>query len=278
MRLRVRFAKVGKIRFTSHRDVNRIWERALRRAGVPVAYSQGFTPRPRIAFGLALPTGYESDAEYLDIDLDDTEGASVTLAALPQTLTGATPTGMTVLAVARIDRAEPSLQQSVTSCTWGIDVGGIDAATVSAAATRALAADEIVVTRERKGRMVTDDIRPQLVSLDVSEPTADGVRLTAELGTQPRAVRPAELLAAFDPSPCELRVRRLHQWIRVESERREPLEAPLSATGRAVPAALAMNAKDHRDDRPTGRRCESLPPGQLASRKIRQIQPQFIGS
>src|ERR1017187_10448785 len=66
-RLRVRFAKVGKIRFTSHRDVARMWERALRRSGLPVARSQGFNPRPLVGFGLALPTGCESLAEYLDV-------------------------------------------------------------------------------------------------------------------------------------------------------------------------------------------------------------------
>ncbi|MGH9006322.1 MAG: TIGR03936 family radical SAM-associated protein, partial [Acidimicrobiales bacterium] len=67
--LRVKFAKVGKIRFTSHRDVARMWERALRRSGIPVARSQGFNPRPIVAFGLALPTGAESLAEYLDVTL-----------------------------------------------------------------------------------------------------------------------------------------------------------------------------------------------------------------
>jgi radical SAM-linked protein len=65
----VRFTKLGKVRFTSHRDVARLWERALRKAGVPVAYTGGFAPRPRLHFGLALPTGYESHAEYLDVDL-----------------------------------------------------------------------------------------------------------------------------------------------------------------------------------------------------------------
>ena len=63
-RVRIRFAKLGKIRWTSHRDVARMWERAFRRVQLPVAYSAGFSPRPRVSFGLALPTGYESVAEY----------------------------------------------------------------------------------------------------------------------------------------------------------------------------------------------------------------------
>ena len=59
--VRLRYAKVGKVRWTSHRDAARIWERALRRAGLAVAYTEGFSPRPRLHFGLALPTGYESE-------------------------------------------------------------------------------------------------------------------------------------------------------------------------------------------------------------------------
>jgi len=70
VRIRARFTKLGRVRWTSHRDVARMWERALRRGRVPVAYTEGFTPRPQLSFGLALPTGCESVAEYPDIALD----------------------------------------------------------------------------------------------------------------------------------------------------------------------------------------------------------------
>src|SRR5881227_1654467 len=69
LKVRIRFSKLGKIRFTSHRDVARIWERALRRAALPVAYTEGFSPHPKLSFGLALSTGHESLGEYLDVDL-----------------------------------------------------------------------------------------------------------------------------------------------------------------------------------------------------------------
>ena len=61
MRIRLRFRKQGKVRFTSHRDVARMWERALRRLQLPVAYTEGFSPRPKLSFGLALPTGINTD-------------------------------------------------------------------------------------------------------------------------------------------------------------------------------------------------------------------------
>lgn len=237
MRLRIRFAKLGKIRFTSHRDVARIWERALRRSQLPVAYSEGFNPHPRLSFGLALSTGHESDAEYLDVDLDEARADSVDLDALPSILTGALPDGLTATAVIEIDKREPSLQQAVTSCTWRIDATGVDAETAAGAVARALAADEIIVTRERKGRQVTDDVRPLVLGLDVDGPTDDGVRLLAELGTQPRALRPAELLSALDPLLAEQRVHRLHQWTtNDDGERREPVS-------RAQPSIAAGSAR-----------------------------------
>ena len=236
VRLRVRFSKHDKVRFTSHRDVARIWERALRRAGVPVAYSAGFNPRPRIAFGLALSTGYSSDAEYIDVDLDPARAADADNENLTGALTAALPVGMTAMAVAVIPRSEPSLQHAVTSCTWRIDAAGADPTGASLSVGRALARDELLAQRERKGRVFTEDIRPAVLAVDVEGSITDGVRLIAELGTQPRALRPAELLANLDPPLSPLRVCRLHQWIATDAGgRREPLAvAELSVAGAGV--------------------------------------------
>lgn len=236
MRLRVRFRKVGKIRFTSHRDVARIWERALRRTGLPIAYSEGFNPRPRLSFGLALSTGHESNAEYLDIELDDSRAGSVDVEAVPAALSRVLPDGMDATAAVEVDRRGPSLQHAVTSCTWRIDASGVDAETAAGAVARALAADQIIVTRERKGKQVVDDVRPLVLGLDVDGPTEDGIRLIAELGTQPRAIRPAELLAALDSALVEQRVLRLHQWtMNDDGERLEPVsEVPPSAAAQGV--------------------------------------------
>ena len=243
MRVRICFTKHGKVRFTSHRDVARIFQRALRRGGLPVTYSQGFSPRPKIAFGLALSTGHESDAEYLDIDLDPERINGLDMGDLPARLTNELPQGMAVTAAVIIDRRTASLQQAVTSCTWQIDVLDIDADTVAGAVARALAAENLVVTRERKGKKVVDDLRPGMLSLDVEGPIeaeqAQGgrVRLIAELATQPRALRVSELLGALDPPQIEHRVLRLHQWTANETDDRQrsnPLDAasstPVGAT------------------------------------------------
>lgn len=237
MRLRIRFTKHGKVRFTSHRDVARIWERTLRRAALPVAYSEGFSPRPKLSFGLALSTGHESAAEYLDIDLDPDRVEGLDVESLPALLTSLLPVGLAVDAAVVIDRRTPSLQQVVTSCTWQIDVVGADPDTVTAAVAGALAAETLVVTRERKGKEVTDDLRPLVLTLDVEGPMEEQdlegnrVRLIAELGTQPRAVRVSELLAALDPPLTEHRVQRLHQWIMNDdqTQRSDPLAAATSS-------------------------------------------------
>jgi uncharacterized protein (DUF2344 family) len=256
--LRVRFTKLGKVRFTSHRDLARIWERALRKAGVRVAYTGGFAPRPRLHFGLALPTGYESYAEYLDIDLDpdsgidtdtdtDTDidldirrGGDVTLDPHPDVdgepsegrpglvsrLSAALPDGIDVVAVAPVDVSADSLQQAVTSCTWTIVVDGASAADVAARADAVLSAEALPVTRVRKGREVRDDLRPHLLSLRLAHCDGDAPVLEAELGTQPRSVRPRELVAALHEGWSERRVCRLQQWMSHDGDRCEPLSAP----------------------------------------------------
>ena len=89
VRVRLRFTKLGKVRFTSHRDVARLWERALRRAELPVALHRGLLAPPKVHFGLALSTGHESLGEYLDIDFREPEAPALDLAALPGSLTAA---------------------------------------------------------------------------------------------------------------------------------------------------------------------------------------------
>ena len=241
MRVRLRFAKLGKVRWTSHRDVARMWERALRRVDLPVAYSAGFSPRPKVSFGLALSTGHESVAEYLDVDLDSPQGpcpnggiAEIDVADLPARLSPALPVGVDVLAAARIEPRTPSLQEAVTSCTWRIEVPDRSPDQLAALVARAMAADELMVTRERKGHEVTDDLRPAILSLELAGRTVRGTELEAELAIQTRSVRPAELLRALDGSLEEGSVCRTHQWIQTpEGARFEPLPLAPHATERA---------------------------------------------
>jgi hypothetical protein len=275
--LRARFSKLGKVRFTSHRDVARIWERALRRAGLPVAYTEGFSPRPKLSFGLALSTGYESLGEYLDISLRDPvtvagvdpgpgEGRDAPRpdrpdhhtgpatgsgpAVLPASLSAALPAGIEVQAVVPLPAGAPSLQQAVTSCTWHLEISGIEPTLAPQVVEEALGAPELVVTRERKGRTVSEDVRPAIVALRVldqaplgagrlSVDRLRGVWLEAELATQPRSLRPAELVTALDPAATAERVVRIHQWTQVSGARQEVIPLEPAATLTRTPQARA---------------------------------------
>jgi radical SAM-linked protein len=256
-RIRIRFDKFGRIRFTSHRDVARVWERSLRRSRLPVSYSEGFSPRPRLRFGLALATAHESCGEYLDVDLEPGAVSSgrVDIDELAPLVNPMLPPGMTIQATAHVEPGAPSLQESVDSCTWLVDVPQLTPAQAHDLVERALAAEELPVTRTRKGKSVTDDIRPNVLALRVADPderppAADwqpaGALLRAELGTHPRACRPAELLAAVDPTLEEGRVVRLHQWTKVDGVRREPV--PLEATP-PVGAGIARPSAAHAVER-----------------------------
>jgi radical SAM-linked protein len=244
-RVRIRFSKHGKVRFTSHRDVARIWERALRRAGIPIAYTEGFSPRPKLSFGLALSTGHESLGEYLDVALRPSQGTSsdtshipVAVEQLPALLGTALPAGIEVQAAVALPAGAESLQQAVTSCTWNIEVADIAPPDAERGVARALAADQLTVTRERKGHPVTDDVRPAILDLRVLGPVTEvvaplaprtpgaphGTVLHAELATQPRALRPAELIAAIDPTWVMARVTRIHQWTQAGGARHEVVD------------------------------------------------------
>lgn len=223
MKVRFRFSKQGRVRWTSHRDVARMWERAFRRVALPLAYTQGFSPRPRVSFGLALPTGAESVAEYLDVEM--AEGADPDLDLLPERLGAALPVGVDVMAAGPVEPGGGSLQEVVTSCDWVVETAGLAHGRLAAAVESALAAPALVITRERKGRRSEQDVRPGILACEVA-----GTSLVAELAAQPRALRPSELLTALGGDLVEVRVRRTSQWIQRDGAREEPLPLPLDAT------------------------------------------------
>ena len=198
-RLRVRYAKRGRLRFTSHRDFSRAFERAVFRARVPMAYSSGFNPHPRISYAGAAPTGSASEAEYLEIAL----AAMVDPAAIHALLDEALPDGLDVLEV--VDAAElpgGSLADLLTASRWVIDTAALPLEAQAAVATF-LAEESVVVERMTKKGLREFDCRAAVVSLAVVGSPADdgdGARLDLVLRHAVPAVRPDDVLTGLSRS------------------------------------------------------------------------------
>lgn len=239
-RVRLKYAKYGKVRFLSHRDMAKVVERAIRRSQVPVAYSQGFSPRPKLHFGLALPTGYESDAEYLDLDLDPDRAGTTEPDLIAKSLQECVPNGITLLGAAEVDPKGPSLQSTVNSTVWTALVG-VPTTELQERCSEMLNASKIEIEIERKGKQRCEDLRPLLHSLAATQaPATESIEdvsgLHFALGTKPRSIRPSELLDALGITE-PIGVRRLHQWTEtdgiVHGPMGEPPDAPSHANERA---------------------------------------------
>lgn len=216
--MRLRFAKRGRVRFISHRDVARAFERAFRIEQLPLGFTGGFSPRPRVSFGLALSVGHESDAEYVDVELTEPVDVDAVIASL----TTALPEGIDVTGgVALADRV-PALQEAVTSVVYRVDVeGGGALSDLGTSVDDAMSAASLLAVRRRKGVELTENVRPAIRRLHA----VGSQTLELEVATQPHGVRPESLVAALHGDWSARSVLRTHQWIERDGARREPLDA-----------------------------------------------------
>jgi len=204
-RLRMRYTKRGRLRFTSHRDFQRAFERALRRAAVPMAYSAGFSPHPKVSYAGAAPTGVASEAEYLEIGLSQRCDPEKLRAALDASL----PDDLDVLEMVEVapppvnTRAE-SLADRLEASVWEVRLDGVLPATAEAAVAAFLAAERAEVSRMTKNGLRTFDSREAVVALTAGpDPRAAGggaapcaiLRLVVRHVTP--AVRPDDVLAGL---------------------------------------------------------------------------------
>ena len=188
-RLRIRYAKRGRLRFTSHRDFSRAFERAVFRARVAMAYSSGFNPHPRISYAGAAPTGSASEAEYLEIALAEV----VDPAAIHASLAEALPDGLDVLEV--VESRGGSLADLLEASRWQIDVPA-PYDDVAAAVAAFLAAPEIEVERMTKKGLRTFDCRAAVVSM-AAERHERGARVDVVVRHGVPAVRPDDVLSGM---------------------------------------------------------------------------------
>jgi len=222
--LRIRFAKRGPVRFISHRDVARAFERAFRVAALPVAFTRGFSPRPKVSFGPALAVGYESDAEYLDVECAHEVDAD----DLAVAVNGALPEGMAVNGIAALADRAPALQEVITSLAYRVTLDPVADGVASSAVAALLARDELSIEVTRKGERAVEDIRPSVRALAVV--AGDAPTLELEVTTRPRTLRVADVVAGLRTmhedaaTLVEHRVVRTHQWIERGGARQEPLD------------------------------------------------------
>jgi radical SAM-linked protein len=192
----MRYAKRGRLRFTSHRDFTRAFERALRRAGVPMAYSAGFTPHPKISYvGSVAPTGVASEAEYLEVGLASVLDVDRLRAALDVSL----PDGLDLLECVEVRPGSDALADRIDASAWRIELPGVAAADLAAALDSFLAAERVEVERLTKAGRKQLDARAAVVGASASAaPGQDGCAILELVVRQVTpAVRPDDVLAAL---------------------------------------------------------------------------------
>ncbi|TGG83862.1 MAG: TIGR03960 family B12-binding radical SAM protein [Aphanocapsa feldmannii 288cV] len=197
-RLRLRFTKEGDAALFSHLDLMRLLDRALRRATLPVSFSNGFHPMPRIQVGLALPLGVEGGDELLDLELTEPLEPAVLLERLQPQL----PAGMTLLGVEEVPPGSPSLSRQLRGASWSLGMVTTDPARPVAphrwveAVAAVLASDSLIWDdTDKRGRPRTRDLRPLLLSLRLKRADAREAQLTlkARIDALGRSLKPEQL-------------------------------------------------------------------------------------
>lgn len=190
MRIRITFAKQGPLRYTGHLDLHKLWERAARRAELPLAYSQGFHPQPKMNIAAALPLGFSSRCEVMDMRLKH----DIPMDGLREKLQQTLPSGIQVLNVDNADERAPALQTLVASAEYQVTLKErADASELKRQIDSVMESESIL--RERRGK--TYDLRPLIEELQIlasdGSPSVPGHRLT---GTRAPAIQILMRLAA----------------------------------------------------------------------------------
>ena len=193
----MRYAKRGRLRFSSTRDFQRALERAVRRAGVPMAFSAGFHPHPRISYANAAPTGAASEAEYFQLQLTQQCDLDALRAALDESL----PQDMAVLRV--VEAAPGALADLLQASVWQLDFEGVTLETITDAVATFMDRAELLVTRMTKSGVREFDVRQAVLASDVvlvRAGDADGrdlVRWTMTIQHTTPAVRPIDVMTGL---------------------------------------------------------------------------------
>jgi radical SAM-linked protein len=201
-RLRFRFSKEGSLALISHLDTLRMLERALRRSGVPVSFTGGFHPLPRLQLALPLPLGVEGGGEWMDLEFVE----SVDPAAMRERLQPQLPPGFALLEATAVPVFGPSLSQELDGALWTLELRTDDPAVAPTAAQWQAAVAALLTAEQlpwydtdKKGRPRERDCRPALRMLALETVEAGTARLRLE--------------AAVDPAGRSLKPEQLRHWL-----------------------------------------------------------------
>jgi len=197
MRIQITFSKQGALRYTGHLDLHKLWERAARRAELPLAYSQGFHPQPKMNIAAALPLGFSSRCEVLDMRLEH----DIPLEGLQEKLQQTLPTGIRVFAIESVDERAPALQTQVASAEYEVTLTeAVDGSDLKRRIDSVMETGSII--RERRGK--TYDLRPLIEELKSLSSDKIFMRLTAREGATGRPEEVLDVLGiAFDETRIE---------------------------------------------------------------------------
>jgi radical SAM-linked protein len=189
-RLHITFGKFEALIYTGNLDIAKLWERVLRRAGLPILYSEGFNPRPRIALASALPLGISSECEILDVSLRE----AIPLDGLSERLTATSPAGLRILRITEVPIRSATLTQRIRSAEYRVTLDeATDRDALQGRIDGLLAAAEFNQERERKGKTVRMNVRNLIYEVRLE---ADGLHLHLATGDQGN-LRPDELIHAL---------------------------------------------------------------------------------
>ena len=203
MRIRITFAKLGALRYIGQLDLHKLWERAARRAELPLAYSQGFHPQPKINIAAALPLGFSSRCEVMDMKLEK----EIPLDGLREKLQGTLPTGIQVLHVESAEERAPALQTQVIAAEYEVTLTeSVDSSDLKQKVDSVMESESIL--RERRGKKY--DLRPLIESLTpIPSPEGRGENLLMRLAAREGATgRPEEVLDVLGIAFEETRIER----------------------------------------------------------------------
>lgn len=195
MRVRITFTKQNALRYIGHLDLHRLWERAIRRADLPLAYSQGFHPQPKLNLAAALPLGFSSLGEVLDMRLKE----NVSVESISAQLSHNLPPDVKILNVEEVEENLPALQTQVLSATYHVELTEpVETSDLMRGVEKIMMADSIIRVRQEKSY----DLRPLIEMLSVVTEANGKVWLRMTLASREGATgRPEEVLLELNIEP-----------------------------------------------------------------------------